>query len=61
MKTRRTLLVAVALAIALTMTGCVSTLFFPAKSAEKAADKVIDEIWPAAAKPELAKSDAKKS
>jgi len=61
MKTRKTRLAAAALAAALTMTGCVSTLFFPAKSAEKAANKVIDDIWPAAAKPELAKSDAKKS
>jgi len=61
MKTRKTRLAGAALAAALTMTGCVSTLFFPAKSAEKAANKVIDDIWPAAAKPELAKSDAKKS
>ena len=61
MKTRKTLLVAVVLATAFTMTGCVSTLFFPAKSAEKAADKVIDDIWPTAARPELAKSNEKKS
>jgi len=61
MKTRKTRLAGAALAAALTMTGCVSTFFFPAKSAEKAANKVIDDIWPAAAKPELAKSDAKKS
>ena len=61
MKTRKPMLVAAALATTLTMTGCVSTLFFPAKSAEKAADKVIDDIWPAAAMPGLAKSDAKKS
>ena len=61
MKTRKTLLVAAVLATALTMTGCVSTLFFPAKSAEKAADKVIDDFWPATAKPEPAKLDAKKS
>ena len=61
MKTRNTLLVSTMLATALTMAGCVSTLFFPAKSAEKAADKIIDDIWPAAAKPEFAKPDAKKS
>ena len=61
MKTIKKLLVGAVLATGLTMTGCVSTLFFPIKSAEKAADKIIDDIWPAAAMPGLAKSDAKKS
>lgn len=61
MKNRRKLLVAVGLVTVLSMTGCGSTLFFPAKSAEKAADKVIDDFWPASAKPESAKLDGKKS
>ena len=41
----------VALASIFAVSGCASTLFFPAKPAEKAADKVIDDIWPAMAKP----------
>ncbi len=28
--------------------GCSTILFFPAESAQKAADKIIDDIWPAA-------------
>jgi hypothetical protein len=50
-----------ALASMLAMTGCASTLFFPAKPAEKAADALIDDIWPDVPKPAVAKTDAKKS
>jgi uncharacterized protein len=40
-------------ALALLLAGCVTiNIYFPAAAAEKAADKVIDEIWQgAAAKP----------
>ncbi len=51
----------IAIASTLAMTGCASTLFFPAKPAEKAADKVIDDIWPDVTKPVPPKADAKKS
>lgn len=34
--------------------GCASTLFFPTKSAEIAADKVIDDVWAELAKPAAA-------
>jgi hypothetical protein len=43
------------------MSGCASTLFFPAKPAEKAADKVIDDIWPVQGKPADATVEPKKS
>ena len=36
----------------LAMTGCSTISFFPAVGAQKAADKVINDIWPA---PESAK------
>ena len=48
------------LAMLLGMTGCVTiNIYFPAAAAEKAADKIIDEVWqlkkdgtaPEAAKP----------
>jgi hypothetical protein len=44
---------AMLLALALPLAGCVTiNIYFPAAAAEKAADKVIDEIWQgAAAKP----------
>ena len=51
----------VALASIFAISGCASTLFFPAKPAEKAADKVIDDIWPDLAKPTMPKTDVKKS
>jgi len=45
-----------ALAAALALPGCVTiNIYFPAAEAEKAADKIIDEVWqtkkPDAAKP----------
>lgn len=43
------------------MSGCASTLFFPAKPAEKAADKVIDDIWPVQVKPAGTTAEPKKS
>ena len=45
MQSGNKIVVALALAGFLAMAGCASALFFPSKSAEKAADKVIDEIW----------------
>ena len=51
----------VALASIFAISGCASTLFFPAKPAEKAADKVIDDIWPDLSKPAAPKVDVKKS
>lgn len=34
------------LAISLIMAGCVTiNIYFPAAAAEKAADKIIDEVW----------------
>ena len=59
MKLARTLFVGVALTAMLALTGCGSTLFYPARSAEKAADKVIDDIWPGVAKPAAARTEAK--
>jgi hypothetical protein len=36
----------IALAFALWLQGCVTiNIYFPAAAAEKAADKIIDEIW----------------
>ena len=60
MKLGKTPLVMVALVGMLAMAGCASTLFFPAKPAEIAADKVIDDIWPGVAKPATANVDTKK-
>lgn len=38
--------IAVTLLIALTLPGCVTiNIYFPAAAAEKAADKIIDEVW----------------
>ncbi|MEQ1517737.1 MAG: hypothetical protein ABL931_14740 [Usitatibacteraceae bacterium] len=51
MKVVRTSILGLTLASALVSAGCASTLFFPAKPAEKAADALIDEIWPDVAKP----------
>ena len=51
----------IALASILAMNGCASTLFFPAKPVEKAADSLIDDIWPDVAKPAIVKTEAKKS
>ena len=44
-------IVFVALAGFFVMGGCATTLFFPAKPAETAADKVIDDVWHDLAKP----------
>ena len=42
----RSLAVCVALAFALLLHGCVTiNIYFPAAAAEKAADKIIDEVW----------------
>ncbi len=59
MKARKVLVASVTLICIAAMAGCTSTLFFPAKSAEKAADKLIDDIWPELAKPALAAPEAK--
>lgn len=56
-----------ALPLALTLPACVTiNIYFPAAAAEKAADKIIDEVWQlkdgqtAPAKPaEVAPTDAK--
>lgn len=40
------LIVGTFVAIGLAMTGCVTiNIYFPAAAAEKAADKIIDEVW----------------
>ena len=59
MKIERTIFVVVTLATIFALTGCGSTLFYPSRSAEKAADKVIDDIWPNVVKPAAAKSETK--
>ena len=59
MKLARTLFVGVTLTAMLALTGCGSTLFYPARSAERAADKVIDDIWPGVAKSATTKTEAK--
>ena len=42
----RSLTAGVALASALLLPGCVTiNIYFPAAAAEKAADKIIDEVW----------------
>ena len=61
MKTGKTLVASIVLASVVAMPGCGSTLFYPVKSAEKAADKVIDDIWPDLSKPGSQKVEAKKS
>ena len=61
MKKVKILIVVANLACALAMSGCGTALFFPVKPAEKAADKVIDDIWPDVTKPAPAKVEAKKS
>ena len=38
--------IAVSILIALMLPGCVTiNIYFPAAAAEKAADKIIDEVW----------------
>ena len=44
----RFLLAMLSALILVSTTGCSTISFFPAESAQKAADKVIDDIWPAA-------------
>ena len=61
MKTGKVFVASITLASVFAMAGCASTLFFPAKPAEKAADKVIDDIWPDVAKPMNTETDVKKS
>lgn len=42
----RTTTLLAALACALVLSGCVTiNIYFPAAAAEKAADKIIDEVW----------------
>jgi hypothetical protein len=42
----RSLTVCAALGCALLLQGCVTiNIYFPAAAAEKAADKIIDEVW----------------
>jgi hypothetical protein len=42
----RSLAARIALASVLLMQGCVTiNIYFPAAAAEKAADKIIDEVW----------------
>jgi hypothetical protein len=42
----RSLTVSVVFAAALSLQGCVTiNIYFPAAAAEKAADKIIDEVW----------------
>jgi len=42
----KTVLSAGAIAMCLTLAGCVTiNIYFPAAAAEKAADKIIDEVW----------------
>ena len=59
MKIERTVFAGVTLTAMLALTGCGSTLFYPARSAERAADKVIDDICPGVAKPAAAKTETK--
>jgi hypothetical protein len=61
MMSGKKIVVGLALASIVAMTSCTSALFFPAKPAEKAADALIDDIWPDVPKPATAKTDAKKS
>lgn len=65
MNTGEKVVVVAAIASMLALAGCASTLFFPAKPAEKAADSLIDDIWPEITKPVIkpavAKEEAKKS
>ena len=44
----RFLLAMLSALILVSTTGCSTISFFPAESAQKAADKIIDDIWPAA-------------
>ena len=41
--------------------GCSTISFFPAESAQKAADKVIDDIWPAADPMKINKDNKEKA
>ena len=46
MTTPRRRLLGIAAALLLTLPGCVTiNIYFPAAAAEKAADKIIDEVW----------------
>ena len=52
----------VCLALAASLAGCVTiNIYFPAAAAERAADRIIDEVWelkPDSAKPPAAKPSA---
>ena len=61
MKAGKALVAAITFTCVFTMPGCASTLFFPAKSAEKAADRLISEIWPDLPKPAGPTPEAKKT
>lgn len=42
----KTILATSAIAMCLTLSACVTiNIYFPAAAAEKAADKIIDEVW----------------
>lgn len=60
MKAAKTLVAGIALASVFAMAGCASGLFYPVKSAENAADKVIDDIWPDIGKPAATNAEARK-
>jgi hypothetical protein len=47
LETRDKLLLTAAALLVVTVSGCASIAFFPKGTAQKAADKVIDDIWPA--------------
>ena len=61
MKAEKLLVAAITFTCVFAMPGCASTLFFPAKSAEKAADQLIGEIWPNLPKPAVPTPEAKKT
>ena len=61
MKAEKSLVAAITFTCVFAMPGCASTLFFPAKSAEKAADQLIGEIWPNLPKPTVPTREAKKT
>lgn len=46
MRARKSIIIGAIFASILALAGCASTLFFNAKPAEKAADGLIDDVWP---------------
>jgi hypothetical protein len=76
MRLLKKLIVIVLASVTVTLAGCTTIAFFPTAPAQKAADKLIDDIWPVApVRPatapapapakggtkELAKADAEKT